>query len=115
MFDLHMRIYNGLVNLGPHWHFPLAPSWHAPTKHLNIFMGDLGKPQRYESSRNCTPCKGAQSMNLEGESVSHKPSSSHLKVCQLVYFFEKLNLCNRDICCFDVFDGLHVIEVTQLG
>jgi hypothetical protein len=93
----------------------MAPSWHAPTKHVNISMGDLGKSPKYESSNNCTPCRGAQSMNSKGENISQKLSSSHLKVCQLVCFFKKLILCNLDICCFDVFDGLHVIGVTQLG
>ncbi len=24
-------------------------------------------------------------------------------------------MCNPDICCFDAFDGLHVMGVTQLG
>jgi hypothetical protein len=52
-------------------------------------------------------------VNLKGESVSHKPSLSHLKVCHLkVCFFKNLNMCNLDICCFDAFDGLHVIGVT---
>lgn len=115
MFDLHMHIYNELVNPSPHWHSPIAPSWHAPTKHVSIFMGDLGKTPRYKGFNNFTPCKGAQSMNSEGESVNHKPSSLHLKVCRLVCFFKNLNLCNLDICCFEVFDGLHVIGVTQLG
>ncbi len=67
MFDLHMCIYNELVNLGPHWHSPMAPSWHAPTKHVNIYMRDLGKPPKYKGSTNCRPYKGAQSVNLKGE------------------------------------------------
>ncbi len=59
MFDLHMRIYIELVNPGPHWHSSMAPSWHAPTKHVSISMGDLGKPPRYKGSTNCRPCIGA--------------------------------------------------------
>jgi hypothetical protein len=54
-------------------------------------------------------------VNLEGKSIGLKPSLLHLKVCQLVCFFKNLNLCNPDICCFDAFDGLHVIGVTRLG
>ncbi len=80
MFDLHMCIYNELVNLGPHWHSPMAPSWHVPTKHVSISMGDLGKPPRYEGSTNCRPYRGVQLVNSKGESVSHKPSSLHLKI-----------------------------------
>jgi hypothetical protein len=76
-----MCIYDGLVNLGLHWHFPMAPSWHVQTKHDSIYMGDLEKPPRYENSSNCTPCRGAQSMNSEGESISQKLYLSHLKVC----------------------------------
>jgi hypothetical protein len=93
----------------------MAPSWDAATKHVSISMGDLGKPLSYKGSNNCTPCKGVQSMNSEGESVSHKVFSLLLKVYQLVCFFKKLNLCNLDICCFDVFDGLHVVGVTHPG
>jgi hypothetical protein len=115
MFDLHMHIYNELVNPSLHWHSPKAPSWHAPTKHVSISMGDLGKPPRYEGSSNCRPCRGAQLVNSEGESISLKPFSSHLKVCQLVCYFKNSNMCNLDICCFDAFDGLHVIGVTHLG
>jgi hypothetical protein len=112
MFDLHMRIYNELVNLGPHWHFPMAPCWHAPTKHANISMGDLGKPPRYEGSTNCKPCRGVQSVNSKGENIGLKPFSLLLKVCQQVCFFKNLNMCNPNICCFDAFDRLHVIGVT---
>jgi hypothetical protein len=80
MFDLHMCIYNELVNLGPHWHSPMAPSWYVPTKHVSISMGDLGKPPRYKGSTNCRPYRGAQLVNSKGESVSHNPSSLHLKI-----------------------------------
>jgi len=93
----------------------MVPSWHAPTKHASIFMGDLGKPPRYKGSINYRPCRGVQSMNLKGENVSVKPFSLHLKVCQLACLFKNFNFCNLDICCFDAFDGLHVIRVTQLG
>jgi hypothetical protein len=80
MLDLHMHIYNELVNVGLHWHLPMASSWHAPTKHANISMRDLGKPPSYKGSSNCRPYKGAQLENLEGESICHKPFLSPLKV-----------------------------------
>jgi hypothetical protein len=92
MLELHMCIYNELVNPGLHWHFPMAPSWHVPTKHVSISMGGLGKPPRYKAFSKFTPCKGVQSMNSKGESVSHKAFSLDLKVYQLVCFFKILNL-----------------------
>ncbi len=63
----------------------MAPSWHAPIKHVRIFMGDLGKPPKYKDSTNYSPCKGVQSVNSKGENITHKPFSLHLKVWNNCY------------------------------
>jgi hypothetical protein len=114
MFDLHMHIYNELVNTSPHWDSPMAPSSHAPTKHVNISMGDLGKPPSYEGSTNCRLYRMCYQWIQKVKVLATSLFVASKNIDQLLCFFKNLILLDLDICCFDAFDGLHVIGVTKL-
>lgn len=83
MLDLQMSICDELLNLGPGWHSPVAPSSHAPTKNVDIFVNDLGNPPGCEGSNNYTPCKSA-TVKSKCECVDYKHSLHGKSKGQLV-------------------------------